>query len=643
MREHPAPADPTAKEVAVENAAQVPRRAARRRPFLATLLALLSAAATLPGAQTNDFLNETRGGHWLAQTKDFGVWWCEGGWKVGRERALPNPPRGKPEPVGVSAARGEFEPVQVILRAARDSQLLSVEVSPLRKRWGRAAPIEVRIDEVAYVQVTHPTDSTGQPGWYPDPLPPLPWPLALSAGKNQPLWLTFHVGRDAQPGDYRGELKLKTSRGEVKVPLQVHVYDFALPEETHLRSALGLGTPGINQYHGLKQPGDKEAVYEKYLSNFAAHRISPYSFYDYAPIDIRFIGEGTNKQAQVDFSRFDRAAAQWLDGAHFSTFQLPLRGMGGGTYYSRSLGELEGFQEGTPEFARLFQSYLSQIETHLEQRGWLPKAFSYWFDEPAPKDFEFVVEGMKRLKQAAPGIQRMLTVEPQPSLLGQVDIWCGLTPKWTPEVVHERRQSGEQVWWYICCGPKAPYVTEFIDHPGTELRLWPWQSWQYGVQGILIWETTYWTSPTAFPPPKLQDPWADPMSYVSGYGEKPGTIGYWGNGDGRFLYPPRRDPAAGQLPCLDAPVNSIRWENLRDGMEDYEYFWLLREASRCELFWRGPTDLYQRACELLKVPNEVSQDLTHFTTDPHVMLAHRDRVARMIERLQRNNSVPFAD
>ena len=71
-------------------------------------------------------------------------------------------------------------------------------------------------------------------------------------------------------------------------------------------------------------------------------------------------------------------------------------------------------------------------------------------------------------------------------------------------------------------------------------------------------------------------------------------------------------------------------------MEDYEYFWLLQQASQAELLWHGETDLYKQARELLKVPSEVSQDLTHFTTDPRLMLAHRDRVARMIERLQSN-------
>ena len=604
-------------------------------------VSLLHGAALLPllwavargDSLTNSFLEDTRPGHALAGNQDLGVWWCESGWKIGRDRALPAKPRAKPGPVTVSAARGEFEAVQVVLRPARDGRLLAAEVGPWRRRHGRAEPIETRLAEVAYVHVTHPTDPTCVAGWYPDPLPPLRLPLELKGGANQPLWLTFHVPLTADAGDCEAELRLKTSMGTVQVPLRLHVYDFTLPAETHLKSALGLGTHAINSYHHLKRPQDKEEVFEQYLRNFAEHRISPYSFYDYAPLDVRFTGEGTNRQARVDFAQFDRAAALWLDEFHFNTFQLPLRGMGGGTFYKRHLGELEGFKEGTPEHARLFHDYLSQVELHLRERGWLSKAFTYWFDEPKERDYEFVVAGMERLKAAAPGIRRMLTEQPEPALLGHVDIWCGLTPHWTPELVSQRRAAGEEVWWYICCGPHAPYLTEFIDHPGTELRLWPWQSWQYGVTGILIWATVYWTSPAAFPAPNLQDPWADPMSYKSGYDQKPGQIGYWGNGDGRFLYPPRRDSAADSSPCLNPPINSVRWESLRDGMEDYEYLWLLQAAvTRAAV--RGETALVQEARALLTVPPEVSRDLTHFTTDPRAILAQRDRVARMIERMQ---------
>ena len=50
---------------------------------------------------------------------------------------------------------------------------------------------------------------------------------------------------------------------------------------------------------------------------------------------------------------------------------------------------------------------------------------------------------------------------------------------------------------------------------------------------------------------------------------------------------------------------------------------------------KGQTALVKEARELLKVPSEVSKDTTHFTTDPLVMLAHRERVAEMIERLRK--------
>ena len=612
-----------------------------KEAFLWSRLVCTLVAASAPcflHADTNtpSVLDDPRPGYWLAQTKELGIWWCESGWKIGRERAMPlKPAHGSSKLLTVSAARGEYEPVQVVLHPERDGELLSAEVSPLRGPWGRKAAVTVQLDEVAYVEVVTPTDKTCVAGAYPDPLPPLRTPLALRAGQNQPLWLTFHVSRITRPGDYTAKLNLKTTLGDFQLPVRLHVFDFALPEETHLRSALGMGSGAINQYHHLSRPEDQREVYEKYLGNFAEHRISPYSFFDYAPMDIRFVGEGADKRAQVDFAQFDRVAAKWLDARHFNSFLLPLRGMGGGTFHSRYLGDLEGFKEGTPEHARLFQDYLSQIERHLRERGWVDEAYSYWFDEPDKKDYEFVAAGMKRIKAAAPGIKRMLTEQPEPELSGNVEIWCALTPEWTSEKVAARRAAGEAVWWYICTGPKAPYVTEFIDHAGTELRLWPWQSWQYGVEGILIWATLYWNSPTAYPEPQLQDPWQDPMSWQVGYGLASGKKSPWGNGDGRFLYPPRRDPNTAQSPCLDAPINSMRWENLRDGMEDYEYFWMLqREVERVAAI-KGETRLVVEARVLLKVPAEVSQDLKHFTTDPRPILQHRERIARMIERLQR--------
>jgi len=70
-------------------------------------------------------------------------------------------------------------------------------------------------------------------------------------------------------------------------------------------------------------------------------------------------------------------------------------------------------------------------------------------------------------------------------------------------------------------------------------------------------------------------------------------------------------------------------------MEDYEYFWLLKQEVERAAAAGANSSLLSEARRLLVVPPEVSTDLTHFTTDPRLMLAHRDRVARMIEQLQK--------
>jgi hypothetical protein len=129
---------------------------------------------------SGDFLNDPRPGYWVGGTEQLTVWWCESGWKIGRERSAPIRPSGaQPAPVSVSAAGGEYEAAQVILRPERDGELLSTSAGALRKEGSDNSPVSVRLDEVAYVEVIRPTDKTCQPGWHPDPLPPLHTPLRL--------------------------------------------------------------------------------------------------------------------------------------------------------------------------------------------------------------------------------------------------------------------------------------------------------------------------------------------------------------------------------------------------------------------------------------------------------------------------------
>jgi hypothetical protein len=69
-------------------------------------------------------------------------------------------------------------------------------------------------------------------------------------------------------------------------------------------------------------------------------------------------------------------------------------------------------------------------------------------------------------------------------------------------------------------------------------------------------------------------------------------------------------------------------------VEDYEYFVILQKQIE-RLRGKAPENLLKEAEKLLEVPEHISKDLTHFTTDPRPLLEHRRKIARMIERLQK--------
>lgn len=556
------------------------------------------------------------------------LWWCEAGWKVWPHRAAPAQTAAAIE---LEAARGDTEAAQLVVRPTTALRGLRAEVGPLVGPGGaQIEPSAVDLLRVAYHFVEHPTDGSSIVDWWPDALPPLDQPLDLPAGMSQPLWIRVTVPENAAAGEYRGTVTLRAEGFSAAAPLSVRVWNFNLPRRNHLATAFGLDVGNIWRYHRLKTEEEKRHVLDAYFRSFARARISPYNPAPLDPIRVRLLPEADPPRAEVDFTRFDVAWRRAIEQYRFTHFMLPLEGMGGGTFHERWEPKIGRFGADTHEYQQTFADYLGKIQRHLEEQGWISMAYTYWFDEPDPKDYAFVREGMERIKRYAPKLTNMLTEEPNEALAGAIDIWCPVTENYRHDEAQRRIAAGEKLWWYVCCGPKAPYCTLFIDHPATELRTWLWQSWQRNISGILIWSSNYWTSSTAFPD-SLQNPYADPMSYVSGYGVPKGTKQFWGNGDGRFLYPPP-EAAAGRTegpPITAGPVESIRWEMLREGIEDWEMLYLLRDR----LDRAGVND--PRLRQLLEVPEEITRSLTEFTVDPAPIHHHRRRVAEAIERLGR--------
>ena len=576
-------------------------------------------------------------GELLSTDAGVDVWWAASGWKVSTTRQSPTK-RGPA--MHVAAARNEAEAAQLVLRPQQVLRDLVVHVTDLIGPEGEhisADAIDVR--RVATVPVRQPTDLAGEAADWPDPLMPMNVPEEVAARRNQALWVRVHVPRESAPGDYHGSVVLRADGWSTSVALHVEVFDITLPDRMTCQTAFGLNPDALWRYHGLDNDTDRRIVLAKYLESFASHHISPY---DPSPLDRpvvdwpALVGPAPAADAVIepviDWTAWDAAMTRAIDEYHFNSFRLTIPGMGGGSYIDRRQPELQGWSADTRQYQALFRGYGRAVERHLSERGWLDEAFVYWFDEPAPRDYPFVMDGFARLQAAAPGITRMLTEQVEAELAGGPDLWCPLTSGFNATDADLRRAMGDRFWWYVCTVPKAPWAGLFIDHAGTELRVWLWQTWQHDIDGILVWATNYWTSGAAYPE-SLQNPYADPMSWESTYNAPRGTRRPWGNGDGRFLYPPP-DALQQDGPNLQGPVESIRWELLRDGIEDYEYLAMLRRAL-AEKGSRLQPDDRARWSALLQVPEEISASMTQFATDPAPIEARRRIIARALEELSR--------
>ena len=603
-----------------------------KRIYLAVLL-----AGQIGLAQTSDYFSARYGELLPGSSEKAGLWWTSSGWKISPAKSLP---KAKSQAILIRAARNEAEATQLVIRPAGPLKGLTVSKGALTGPGGAEIPAaNVEVLEVRYVNVEQPTDKSSVPGLWPDPLPPLKGPLDLEANKNQPFWVRVKVPRDVPAGIYEGSIKLQAQDYSADAAIRVEVYGFALPDRMTCTTAFGFSASNVFRYQKVSDAEQRRQVLDKYLASFSAHHISPY---DPAPLDDPKVtwpqvnGSTTPEQLEpvFDWTAWDAGMERGIDYYKFNSFRLSIPGLGGGTFHSRREPELLGFKEDTPQYKAAFKAYCHEVQEHLRQKGWLDEAYVYWFDEPAPKDYEFVMNGFNKLKEAAPDITRMLTEQVDPNLVGGPNIWCAVSNNYKHEAAEERRKHGEKFWWYVCTGPKAPYCTLFIDHPGTELRVWLWQTWQRKIDGILVWQSNYWTSSAAYPDPNQpQNPYKDPMGWRSGYSTPDGDKKPWGNGDGRFIYPPQAAADANPpAPVVDGPVDSIRWEMLRDGIEDYEYLTMLKgllEAKKDKLS-AGQQKEY---AALLEVPKEITSDMTTFTKDSAPIEARRDRVARAIVQL----------
>lgn len=148
-------------------------------------------------------------------------------------------------------------------------------------------------------------------------------------------------------------------------------------------------------------------------------------------------------------------------------------------------------------------------------------------------------------------------------------------------------EDGDELWWYVCIGPQYPYANFFSTYQGTMTRVLMWQQYMYNVEGLLYWSVNAWESGREWRTMDLK----------------------WPYGDGRLIY-------CGSKYSLRAPISSIRLEQVRDGIEDYQYMAMIEEKYGRE-----------KADEFI---SKITTGILEYSTDAELMRAVRNEMGDLL-------------
>ncbi|MDO4575113.1 MAG: DUF4091 domain-containing protein [Planctomycetia bacterium] len=487
----------------------------------------------------------------------------------------------------LAMARNEYEGFQIAVLSGFADRNVKVECSDLTKiddpsrkitceniRWRQVGYLKA--DQI-HVHCADPIGVTG--GFWPDVLLPRARGEFLK-DQTVAFWVNVYAPEGTAPGEYAGTVTLRPENApETTVPVRVRVWDFTLDREGPLANGFAMMEGPLEILY--KSPVTRQR-WNAFAESMLAHRLTPEGDITRTSLpDVEnlkaYRGRGLGK-----FNLLNMVAPREQ---RFWTCNSPVE------FY-------------TPEKKEAFLHQLKPLVEQLRKEGLSHQAYVYTFDECNEAYFDIITEFFGMIKANFPEVATFTTARfeqsPEKMAALNVDWLCPLSSVYHRENADRCRDAGKQVWSYVCCGPGYPYANIMFHNPLIEARLLGWQSWEQRYDGLLYWGVNIWfydTKNQPFDPeaslfPKFKTNWTYAGREIYG--------------DGILFYPGTDEK----------PLDSIRLENLRDGLEDYEY--LVRFAKT------DPDAAVEHCHAVMKSPRE-------FTRDANVLSEQRRKIAEALE------------
>lgn len=497
--------------------------------------------------------------------------------------------------IKLSSAGNEYEGAQILVVAPpdRDAENIQVFCSDLKNASGSIiASSCVEWGWIKSIETVTPDIPVEFVGEIPDAIIEGDESFDVKALDFTPVFVRFYVPDGTPPGLYRGSVTLSHEGFSEELPVEIEVYAFDLPAKNSIRVSFSFFEPLYSEWFNRLQMTDerKEDIYSYLLK----YRLPPSNIYTKLPVypELKFL--------ELFKDRMDFFTIQhWGNVVDEQQVEAKIAA------YRQTLSEIKkiGLEDSVYFYG------VDELSDHL-RRG-IPQAR----------------QAHEALSKAFPGLRTMQTSFPIPEIREFYNTWIPLMNFFVDsrelQTLEKIKQEGNELWWYAADHPLHPLPNFYLDYPVFDSRIIMTLSYQYKVDGILYWSINReWKTNL-----DVRNQWPDsgwkPYIYRSAGQRK------LRNGMGNLIYPGR----AGEI------YSSLRLENLRDGIEDYEYLALLeRKIEATERQGGANAEMLREAKALLNVPADVAKAVNDYNSNPEPLMRYRAAVAHMIERLKGEES-----
>jgi hypothetical protein len=378
----------------------------------------------------------------------------------------------------------------------------------------------------------------------------------VPANTTRPVWVTIDIPADASPGKYQGIIAIK-AKGEksVSLKIQLEVLPLELPPVSEWRFELDLWQNpwAVARYHDVRPWSDEHILLLKPLLKMLADAGQKYittsiiqhpwnaQTYDPYSTMIKWI-KTSNGRWKFDYTIFDKWVELCIEcgiNKHISCYSMIAFRHNNFRYYDAMTGNYEynNAEPGTPEYVEHWKPFLKDFTDHLESKGWLEKT-SIAMDE---RPYELMKEIIALIHDASPKLKINLASEDwQEQLHHEIFSFSVSLGRYTqPEIIKERTKNGLISTFYPCCVEPQPN-----NYPHSDPAESTWMGWMAAADefsGFLRW---------------AYNSWVEQPLYDTRYTQ-------WNAGESFLVYP--------------GPRSSIRFERLREGIQDYEKIRIVKQ------------------------------------------------------------------